>query len=223
MKISLKVFSAIAFMMLISCSQEDLTYSCNKQVDEWIKEHLTAIHQMTRADWIQIDGSFGVSVYRAFTKEQKLQFWREKFEKVKLLPWAEKEILHIEEAESFVNEHAYYFSDDPLKEDEIEELEVFYYRWSNKAKEELGWTDQISMAIIGTGYDLKNTYGELDLPKTSLSNSVMTLSPETTDCDCSVKVDFCGLYNLICEDTNCETGKGCGVLWLMDCTGKCEW
>ena len=39
-----------ALLAMSACTADELTYSCNKDVDGWVKDNLTEIHEMTRSE-----------------------------------------------------------------------------------------------------------------------------------------------------------------------------
>lgn len=76
----------ILLLGMSSCQQDDeLIYSCDPVEDAWAKENLDDIRVMTRANWLEIDDSKKRVVYRAFSAEQKQDFWVEKIDKISLL------------------------------------------------------------------------------------------------------------------------------------------
>jgi hypothetical protein len=43
-----------------------------------------------------------------------------------------------------------------------------------------------------------------------------------SDCDCSLRSDWCPI-NFECKSTNCNvSGHGCGTLWTYSCRGNCD-
>lgn len=212
---------AVVALLLMSCSSDELTYSCDKEIDRWVKSNLNEIQQMTRAEWLGLNRGYAIATYRAFTPQQKVIFWQEKLAEVKQLPWSEEERAHIAHVEDFISSHKEYFSDEPLAEDQIDELELFFYRWMRDGIEKFGWNETVALSIAGTGLRVVNTEGELDLPPTTYASSELSVSPETS-CDC--KIDW---YNMCidsqCEELLCEViPKGCGWLWTMPCDGLCN-
>ena len=51
---------------MFSCAKEE-SYSCNKEVDAWVKEHLDEVRSMTRSEWNELDPAVSRACYIAFT------------------------------------------------------------------------------------------------------------------------------------------------------------
>lgn len=214
-------FLILLFFSLLSCSQQDeVIYSCDETVNDWVQDHLTEIQQMNRENWLHVNDQVSIAVYRAFTADQRINFWRAKFEEVKNMSWSKDELMHIQMAENFVNSHLHFFSGEPLTDDQLDELESFFYKWQNEAMENLGWKKEVGLSIVATGNSLKNTKGEI-IPLFSDRNDVMSVSAESK-CNCNAGADFCFNVPGPCEESSCEEySPGCGWLMLMACNGLC--
>lgn len=119
---------AIALITMVSCSSDELTYSCDKEINQWVKDNIESIQQMDRSDWLSVSGEMSIATYRAFTHQQRVRFWQDKFAEVKQLPWNEKELRHIEWAESYIDSHLDIFNSDPLSEEQNDDLDMFFYK-----------------------------------------------------------------------------------------------
>lgn len=214
-------------VLIMSCSQsEEIFYSCDKTQDEWVKENLSEIRQMTRSEWLQVDETLARPVYRAFTPKQRIVFWQDKFNETKKLSWTDEELAHIQKAEDFMNSHLDFFYDNLLPQEE-DELEMFFYKWFKYSVEQLGWKEEVGLGIITSGHKLRNTGGELDFSSVRITaNETMSTGTETSkNCHCSVHglLNSCGLSGQECTEGSCDTQDfGCGALWLQDCDGLCN-
>lgn len=218
MRLAVIFVAALFGLFLHSCGNEDVKYSCDESVDSWVKDHIQEIQGMTRADWLESDPELSIPMYRAFTPDQKISFWRDKFEEVKQLPWSAKEIAHIGELEKFFESHLSLFNDGKLSDSQLDEVEVFLYKWKEKAEEELGWTQDVVFSIVASGDKVLNTRGEYDHFKPSISGDT-----KKDDCNCNLGSWFtCSPY-VECLKRSCkDTNQGCGGLFLWDCNGMCE-
>lgn len=223
------LFGMLGFMTLItSCSQsEEIFYSCDKTQDEWVKENLSEIRQMTRSEWLQVDMSLSHPIYRAFTPQQCINFWRDKFNETKKLPWTDEELAHIQKAEDFMNSHLDFFYDELTPEQE-DELELFFYKWQKYGVEQLGWKENVATAIMATGYKLENTKGDLAITSVStfgkeVMNSRSEADSDDKNCHCSKTWDICFNVNLgSCTNDDCDEKRSCGPLGMLSCTGRCD-
>lgn len=216
----------LSFFM--SCSNDAETdYSCDKLINVWVKENISTIRHLDRSDWKQFPPSKGLAIYRAFSKEQKIDFWLAKFEELESLSWNAREREHIRLAKDFVESHSDFFNDSELTEDQENELDIFFYKWMTHAEKELHWDRRIVFAIICSGYSLANTDGDLLVNISSQTSNMDALESLTTtetipECNCKHKhVLACFGGPDECQEIDCYQSIGCGWLWLETCTGKC--
>lgn len=219
------IFTVISMLFLISCSQEeDVIYSCDKTTDTWVKDHLTEIRKMSRTQWKNLDPNLGIAVYRAFSDEQKKEFWKEKFKEVQNMDWSEDELLHIQNAEYFVFSHDFIFLERKLTEEENDELDLYFYKWMKYAEENFEWDIQLAYAIVATGYSLNNDKKNPIKNPYTAKRFISTTTEDFGTCDCNPSFIIpCGFISSIsCQSVNCkDTPHGCGWLMAQSCTGVC--
>ncbi len=213
------VLSCIVFT---SCSEDDTVYSCNDTVNSWVKDNKSQISQMTRVDWLRTNAEMSIPIYRAFTSKQRENFWIEKLNEVKQLPWTSEEIEHIRKVEQFIVEHPYVLSGKSLTDNQLDELESFFYQWKNDAMQKLNWKPEVCIAIAGSGYIMKNTKGEVILLSSKESDKMSHRAESSCHCNTSVLSDFCFNSPGPCESSSCESSSvGCGWLLAQSCNGRC--
>lgn len=227
-----KFFAAIWICQLFftACSQDyDPVYSCDKQIDAWVKSNVDEVHAMTRAQWKGLSNKVNVAVYRAFTPEQKIKFWQEKFAEVKSLNWDTEEFHHIQKAEDFFMAHHDVYYEGRRTDEELDEIDKFFYTWQKEAERNFGWTKEIAYSIAGTGLALKDRKGTLEIRKKSLRSSAkMAVASESgndkSECNCNTEsnISCFPTVSYPCEDADCiGTTMGCGWLWVSECDGRC--
>ena len=229
----MKIKMLILFLLTIgmfSCSNEDgSSFSCNKEVDTWVKNHLVEIQSMDRMDWLNIDNNLKIATFRAFTKKQKIEFWNNKLTQALDLDWNEKEKTHIIEVISFINSHSEFFASNKLTEEQENLLELFFYNWMKYSLDTLNWDKKVVYALVGTGYPLKDKTGALDT-HSLIENSVEKLTADSengSELMCNCKIDYLLSCfpdtHMECKDEDCYDNNklGCGWLWLEACTGRC--
>lgn len=223
------LFGVFGLMVLItSCSQsEEIFYSCDKTQDEWVKENLSEIRQMTRSEWLQVDESMADPIYRAFTPQQRIDFWRERFDEIMELPWNDAELAHIQSLIDFMNSNLHIFYGNLSTEDE-DAMDLFAYKWQQYAVEQLGWEEKVGLIIMMSGDKLKNTKGDIVktsiglYSKTMLSTRSEDLS-EYFDCNChsSNLITKC-FPSTMCDKNDCKyLDSGCGLFKGKSCDGLC--
>lgn len=205
---------------LYSCSNDSI-YSCDKQIDNWVHENLSGIQKMSRAEWEELNEELKLPAYRAFNLKQRIDFWNEKLNAVLELEWSEGEMAHINSLIDFINEHQHFLNGyNFLSDDEKNEFDLFIYKWKDKAKMEYGWSDKLLYAFLASGNTLLDAEGTLS--KTSALSKVEALAATESNCNCSRSSDWCTVTMHTCEETSCETVRGCGTLFIYDCDGRCE-
>ena len=223
------LFGALGLMALItSCSQsEEIFYSCDKTQDEWVKENLSEIRQMTRSEWLQVDKSMAAPIYRAFTPQQRIDFWRERFDEIMELPWNDAELAHIQSLVDFMNSNLHIFQGNLSVEDE-DAMDLFAYKWQQYAVEQLGWEEKVGLTIMMSGDKLKNTKGDIEETSIGLySKAVLSTRSEDFseffDCNCHYANVLTKCFpSMRCEKNGCNyLETGCGLLMGKSCDGLC--
>lgn len=193
----------------------------------WVKENLNEIRTMTRSEWLNLDENTKRACYVAFTQQQRLEFWKEKFDKTLELGWSLEETEHIKTMRRFVSEHPEYFDYSREKTDkEIEIFEIFVFEWKKKAKQQFKWTKNTIGGLIATGNNLLDKDGTIQIIKAR----TMTKSEGETNskCSCSTDSDWCNasedkLYWKCDSKDECTSAEGgCGTLWSYPCNGTCK-
>lgn len=215
----------IALTSFIACSQnEEPSYSCNPKANAWVKSNIRRVKSMNRKDWKKFDANYRLGAYRAFTPKQKLDFWKDKFEELNQMQWSPAEKIHLAKALAFIVSHADFFSEKKLTDDQLDELELFFHKWKDDAIKHFGWSEHLCNSIVADGNSVLNKKGDIDAYDLNLqpSNPNAGFGPIKRDCDCSVKADFCYGASPCVKTSTCNgTDFGCGIVWLMDCTGRC--
>ena len=222
-RISLLLSGGLFFLILIlmSCNQDDIVYSCNEEVNQWAKENLDGLRTMSREDWKGLSDNKKIAAYRAFNQEQRITFWKDKFAEVKMLDWSAKEISHIEKLEAFVSQHPDFFTDNGLTDEQANELDLFFYQWQKDAYEEFGWTKKVCIAIAGTGESVEKECGEIIIKSSAIPTPDEPVK-EKDYCHCNLTYDFC-TGNTVCEDDPCQYSSiGCGWFLSSSCNGLCK-
>lgn len=148
-------------MSISSCSQDEEYYSCDKDVDQWVKSNIDDVQQMTRSQVLKFDDTVMKATYRAFKPEQRMAFWKEKLSEVKQLNWSSKELAHIYLVEQFIETHFQCFQGKVSDEDK-DELEIFFHQWTKYAVDTLDWDRNTIVAIVVSGRRMLDTDGNLE-------------------------------------------------------------
>ncbi len=167
---------------------------------------------MTRSEWEALDDEYKIPVFRAFSQEQRVFFWREKIKKViNGYEWNKEESNHLVGLLEFINNNEDIFDFSRKYSDEqIEKIEVFSYKWIEYALNELGWDLPLIKSIVASGddIDLNSEKGNIEL--------------RNPKCNCNTGswVEWC--ITTHCDEGNClATNHGCAFLLVGECDGMC--
>lgn len=226
MKLKLFLCCMVLGLALVSCDDSEPKFSCNETIDAWVKEHLSEIQKMTRSEWLESDARFSIPMYRAFTPNQRIDFWRKKFQELKTLSWTRDELAHILYLENFFENHLDLFRTQRPSDQQLDELDAFLYKWKTVATEDLGWTNELAFAIVASGQKVLDTKGTLQpMVKGKWIGNISgdKDNNKMESCNCHIDSFFtCGQQEA-CENTPCdETSLGCGGFLVWSCDGRCE-
>ena len=216
---------AVSCLVFFSCQQQysGEMYSCDPDVDTWVKRNLKEIRVMTRSEWNELDEDYKRGAYEAFTPEQRQKLWIQKIENVLALDWEDGEKAHLENLLNYVKNNCLLFDYESENRIEIlEKFEVYFYKWNEYATDNLGWTkDQIG-AITSTANNLIDKAGKVEIK--SNSNLKLKTSSESS-CNCSTTSDWCSHWIGQQECSNswsCDESGHCGTLFQYTCDGLCS-
>jgi len=229
-----KLLSIVCLSILLfsSCNKnsEDINYSCDSAVNAWAKSNRSEIHDMSRSEWLKLTENKKQATYRVFNASEKWNFWKDKLSETLTLNWNTNEKIHIKALYDKVNENPQWFEDNFSKSEDFSEVEKFCYIWSEYAKMNLGWNKQQIGSIIMSGNQLLDTKGTLiEITDKSFKSTRLKTTTEITEtklnCHCNRTHDFCDKYEQCTNPSNSkcnELDKGCGILLLESCDGRCN-
>ena len=201
----------------------DEVYSCDKEINQWVINNRQSIQSLSRVEWLLLPDAQKVPAYRAFTKEQRVNCWLTKINEVLSLSWNDKEKEHIQEITRFIIDHQNLFDGRKLSDEQIEDVELFFYKWQKRSIGIFGWDKDMCIDIAGSALPLRNKNVEFDyietLPK--LQIGIDRKDQDDGECNCSVRQDFCSSPRPCKEGSCSDTYYGCGWLWVASCTGLC--
>jgi hypothetical protein len=225
-------FITVMFLVLFSCSQDEAIYSCDKEADAWVKDNLSDIVQMKRAEWLEIGNIvYQRAAYHGYKPEQKQALWIGKVNDVlDNVEWTQQERKHIENLLTVIKENPKVFESNAGQED-MDKVEIDLYRWTEYAKDELKWTPELLYSIIGTPEAM--TSGRQIVSSKKIGIRLKSGSESTSDCNCNSSSPTessssgnwfpCMVVLHRCSTiSGCNaTSSGCGTLWLYSCNGTC--
>ena len=209
----------VAMAFLTSCKQDELIYSCDPVVDAWTKANIDEIRAMSRTDFLNLSMAHQRAAFNVYTPQQRINLWKEKLEETLLLEWTASERIHIETLLNMVVNNDEWFSND-RSEEVMDQIAIEIYRWTEYAREELGWDRKLGYALLGTP-QIMNAHKEVNSSLPLPSFSKQEGSGNRGKCECSTSSNWCSdtgcLYVASCD----ASSLGCGTMWLYSCDGLC--
>lgn len=220
----------IVFIVLtsfVSCSEEETVYSCDEQTNEWVKTNLSVIRNMSRQQWKTLSQIKKIPAYRAFSQVQKLNFWKDKLAETLKLDWTNEEKKHILQLYNFITENPDIFRDGGMSDEMQDKYDLFFYEWTEFAKEKLGWKMNTMVSIAGSGDEMTNKSGIVNKKNKSKINGFGDFGVVGRfSCNCNLTYDFCSFPmggGSTCVDVACDaTSIGCGWIFASSCNGSCD-
>ena len=220
---------------VVSCSMDEI-YSCDREINMWVKSNLTEIKQMSSEDFLAIgDLAYQKAAYAAMEKEQRHKLWMDKLNDVLQMGWEQKEVEHIDSLISFIGRNESLFTNSQTQE-KRDLFELFMYLWVEYAEEVLCWDRETIFSICGVPNKvvrIETQNGNTKLTVSNVSELKSAMQSPTIksrgECACASTSDWCDIFGEIpvvsCNSFNysCEnTQDGCGLFWRFPCDGICK-
>ena len=231
---NLHYYFTFPMLLLFSCQEEEIIYSCNSEIDDYIKSNISEIQVMSRAEFLKVEKDLQPSIFSAFTVNQKQEIWLDKYKDALKLNWTNIEREHIISLIQYIQDNRIYFENPKKYEDEIS---IFAYKWRQYAENVLIWDNNtIYNMVYDPGSLTKDSQNKLIIAeenniseKTDITIFTKKLKsreennpPPTVKCSCNEKADDCGTTGLMtCRKWNCIAVYGCGFLFQTVCDGGC--
>jgi len=224
--LSKAIIFLVVVCFVVSCEKDEF-YSCDPDIDTWVKSNLVEIRDMTRADWLAIgDNDLQRAAFIAFTPDQKRALWIGKMEEVLTLDWTEQEREHLQYILEFLKVDPFIFlSKSDLDVADIDELDLILYKWEEYAKETLGWDDELLYNLVYTA-KVMNINKEIDSDFAASPRLKDKREIPKTYCSCNTNSDCRG--NGKCwESTDLglkctQSEAGCGLFHNNPCYKLCH-
>lgn len=216
--------------LLVSCSQEDSVYSCNPEIDLWVKENKEAIEEMPTDEFLSLERSYQKASYLVLSPEQRKNLWVEKLTETLKLDWNKEEKGHLEKLLIGLKAHSSIFLEDCTEEDKGE-FKVFVYQWAKEGEETFGWSSELIRNLLLSPNPLLNKKGEIKEGKRGNMKMIKTRSEnqDKRNCDCYSPSNGEGMLKNDCSSDSWCVGSsdcnpkwaGCGIFYLDPCDGYC--
>jgi len=212
-----QLFGVVLFsIVLFSCQQTDLEYSCDPVINKFVIENKAEFSQISVAQLTTSEPALQKAVFRSWTAEKKRDAWIEKLHEVICTnSFSTAESDHIQKLIDHLE--VGYFLDENIKNSHISRAK-FANEWLNYAANDLGWSGQFIAFLV---YRLYTNHSQFDAELSTLNSdhNEDTVNPGPGSCNCNTASDFCSGPS--CHSNGCSTGSGCGWLWSSPCDGNC--
>lgn len=149
--------------VFVSCSEDEIVYSCDKQTNEWVKENISVISNMSRQQWKILPQSKKTAVFRAFSQKQKIDFWKDKLVETLQLDWTDEEKHHIMQLYNFIVDNPDIFKKGGMSDEIQDKYDLFFYEWQEYAEKHLSWNMDVLLSIAANGDEMIDKSGNTNL------------------------------------------------------------
>lgn len=193
----MKILNVTFFLLIIlitSCSKNEIS-----QVVDSKKISTEAIQQVLSSDNVESQKA----MYRALNKYEKNEIWSQKF--IKFLATQKLSISQ----RTFLNNIISDLQPDLFEEGTVVRLAFNEKEMRTTAISLFGMNDAVSLLTSLVISDVSN------------GNTFVEPGPSADECKCNRDHDWCATY-MYCRKRVCDTGTGCGTLFLYTCNGLCD-
>lgn len=210
---------------LSSCGDD--VYSCDPKVDLFVKENLSELTSLSRANLLsKYDLETQKSIFRAATPQKRYDLWKDKFETVlSQKRWSEEEIKHIRAVANYMRVDFYVKSNMAESKKLNNNINSYMNKWINEARNDFKWTDETIRSMAFSLYDNEAQFqSQLESDKLKRLNTTASATTVEENCSCNpdngVAVYDCGTS---CKTGDCKTSDyGCGYFYVQTCNGTCQ-
>lgn len=202
--------------VLFSCTKEEICYSCDPEVDAWVKENKESLTSISTSEIAQYKGARQSAIFRAMSVSKQQSLWLEKFDSIlkNSESFSQKEKEHIRIVRDYIID-SNVFSNRGLEE----EHHTYLNNWMGTGKRDFGWSDADLVYLLVTLYTTDEERASLIQFASNISTKE-GLSRE--DCTCNTKISICNIAHECLDLGTCDkTNSGCGLFWSDECNGDC--
>lgn len=217
-KLHFKHFSLFIFLLFIllnSCQQYELEFSCDPEINDFIIENREELKILTVNELGAFEVPLQKAIFVSWDYKKKRSAWINKLTTILANEsFSKQEKNHIQKLIDHI--HLEYFKEESILTESISRHQ-FADEWMEYGINELGWDDQFIAYVVFRMYT--NYYQfEAELSMLKSFGTIVTTDSEGS-CNCNTSADFCS--GALCNSNGCTTSSGCGWLWSESCNGSC--
>jgi hypothetical protein len=136
------LYKATVFLMgliflCVACTEDEQTYSCNPETNNWVTENKDKYANISRDELAKFDPDKQLGLFRSFSPDQKVYLYKEKYHYLmKSNDLSIDEKLHLSKLYDSATPEIY------TSAEEKQRFNMFAQEWVNEAKDLLGWGDK---------------------------------------------------------------------------------
>lgn len=204
----------VVALFVISCEMEQMSYSCDPQVDSIVKSGAIESSSIDLSEFLEYDIQLQKAIYRSMAPKKKKALWIERFDRIiDSYFFSAEELEHIVKLRTYIVNQSFDFS---VTESEPSDVEnTFENEWKSVAINKLNWDISKLGFLVSSLYVDEMRYTEIVQDQKEL-----TIQMLNTSCNCSSESNYCQSSG-DCHPSGCTQTTGCGWLWQYSCDGNC--
>jgi len=208
------LFIGLACILVVSCNKSTDCYSCDVNVDAFVKQNETELREMSVTELVGYNPEVQKAAFRMYDPHKRQKIWEEKYDHIlrnNPNDYSVKELSAIGELSGYIIEKGIHKTRDS-----------FINKWIEQARKHYLWSDdRLRFLIMSLDVDEENYLRNHGIKKSS--------NPDYHYCQCNISSD--GLFLKDCpysgecskENSKCEKKRsGCGIFFWDPCNGECQ-
>lgn len=196
-------------LFVLGCSEEEKCYSCDPEIDTWVKKNINEIVNFDRAKIATFSHSKQKAILGALSPDRKKVLWQEKVDYLLDLDLTKEEKVYIDwYADAFKKFNYNMPIDKKLEKEMYDKLisGIKTFNWSNEFV-----------------YKAFFVLGDIQENLLKPSESSMAFAGGGSSCNCMYDLG-CSGWNNSCGNVTCgdNSATDCGFFGGSDCTGICD-
>lgn len=226
------VYFIAIFIIAASCNKsEQQTYSCNKDLNDWVTTHKDGVADITRDQFVTLPTTYQKAVFKSFTKEKKTSLWHEKLDILLESDYYNEDFKRkIEELKTFVEPDIYDFDIGEKPDDyildylDVWEQDVLGIYEPDTVIFSINFTTLMTLEEFDYYIDNYDTFDYSWLEGGDEIEAPDRLPGGDGTCTCIYDI-FCSIFmDVDCTEglNGCSASWDCGVAGGSECTGQCD-
>jgi hypothetical protein len=195
------------------CQKDELLYSCDSEINDWVIENKTVYANVPRAEMATFSYDKQLGLFRSFSPEQRVRLYQEKYRYLMGL-----ESLSVPEKEQIHKIYALLLPDIYVSKENRRKFNEFADKWTEESIMLFGWSLKDVFVYTHTWL----TSEEVVVMMNSLPRLKSTQAEDNCNCHYTIACPGFG-FDWSCVTGGCKLKDGgCGIFGTTDCDGICK-